>query len=79
LANAKCGIKQDEKLSDIPIIFLTANNDEATISKAYESGGQDFISKPFKASELTSRIKTHLELHEARKELKSALMSKGNS
>jgi putative two-component system response regulator len=55
---------------DIPIIFLTAKIDVDAISKGFELGGVDYITKPFHASELLARVKTHLELYQARDLLK---------
>jgi len=45
-------IKSDENTRDIPIIFITAKTDEDSIGKAYEVGGIDYVTKPFKAREL---------------------------
>jgi putative two-component system response regulator len=46
----------------IPIIFLTALSDEDHITKAFELGGVDYITKPFNGKEVISRINTHLTL-----------------
>ena len=47
-----------EKLkSDIPIIIISALGNDEVILKAFELGATDFISKPFKPSELVIRIK----------------------
>lgn len=54
---------------NIPVIFLTAKADVDSISKGFDVGGVDYIAKPFHANELLSRVKTHLELANARKEL----------
>jgi CheY-like chemotaxis protein len=51
----------------IPIIFLTAKNDQDSIEKAYLCGGVDYITKPFLAKELLSRVKTHLQLKQKEK------------
>lgn len=51
---------------DIPIIFLTSTTDSENIIKAYESGGVDYITKPFKKEELLSRIKIHIELRKSK-------------
>ncbi|GAA0719562.1 response regulator transcription factor [Clostridium malenominatum] len=45
------------KDSDVPIIFLTARDDEANIVLGLEIGGDDYITKPFRVKELLSRIK----------------------
>jgi PAS domain S-box-containing protein len=57
-------LKENPKTKDIPIIFITAKTDEDSIEKAYEVGGVDYITKPFKAREVLSRINTHLLLAE---------------
>ena len=44
-------------ISDIPIIFLTALDDEVNIVQGLEIGGDDYITKPFRVRELLSRIK----------------------
>jgi len=46
--------------SEIPIIFLTACDDEVNIVLGLEIGGDDYITKPFRARELLSRIKATL-------------------
>ena len=40
----------------IPVIFLTAIDDEDTIVKCFELGADDYITKPFRTRELISRI-----------------------
>ena len=41
---------------DIPVIFLTAMNDEASIVTGFQLGADDYITKPFKPLELISRV-----------------------
>lgn len=55
---------------DIPIIFLSADNDKDLIVRALEAGGVDYITKPFNSAELISRVRTHIALKVARDELK---------
>lgn len=45
---------------DIPIIFLTANDLEVSVVMGLDMGADDYITKPFKARELVSRIKNVL-------------------
>lgn len=45
---------------DCPIIFLTAKTQEIDIIKGLGIGGDDYITKPFSASELQARINAHL-------------------
>jgi len=54
-------LKQELQTKTIPVIFLTAQTDIEYISKAFEVGGVDYLSKPFKGAELKARVKTQLE------------------
>jgi two-component system sensor histidine kinase/response regulator len=63
-------IREKSRLQDLPVIFLTANAEPEHIIEGFSSGGQDYVTKPFHAGELLSRIGTHLELRENRKQLK---------
>jgi putative two-component system response regulator len=55
-------LKENPATAKIPIIFLTAKADVDSLTKGFESGGVDYISKPFHANELLARVKTHIEL-----------------
>jgi diguanylate cyclase (GGDEF)-like protein len=57
-------LKSNENTSDIPVIFLTARDDEESIERAYEIGAIDYITKPFKPIELLARINTQLRVKE---------------
>ncbi|WP_130805685.1 response regulator transcription factor [Senegalia massiliensis] len=46
--------------SDVPIIFLTALDEEVNIVLGLDIGGDDYITKPFRVGELTSRIRAIL-------------------
>lgn len=46
--------------STVPIIFLTASDEEISIVRGLDMGGDDYITKPFKLNELLSRIKALL-------------------
>lgn len=52
--------KEIKAIKDIPIIFLTANDLETSIVMGIDMGAEDYITKPFKARELTSRIRAVL-------------------
>ncbi|WP_090750160.1 response regulator transcription factor [Mesobacillus persicus] len=49
-----------KKQQDIPVIFLTAYDDEVNVVMGLEMGADDYITKPFRIRELLSRIKTVL-------------------
>jgi signal transduction histidine kinase len=62
-------LKEDERTKDLPVIFLTAKTDIESVTKAFEIGGIDYITKPFNKAELLARVKTHLELQLQKKNL----------
>ena len=64
-------INEDPRIKNIPIIYLSANADHESINKGFEHHGQDYITKPFQQYELIHRVKTHVELFLAKKELLS--------
>ena len=68
-------LKSNSRTKDIPVIFITAKTDEDSIAKAYEVGGVDYISKPFKAREVLSRVSSHLALAEQKFNLEQNLES----
>lgn len=62
-------IKEMPECADIPIIYLTAKTDTESTVKAFKSGAADYVTKPFNASELIARVRTHLELQSKKNEL----------
>ncbi len=55
-------LKADVSTRDIPIIFITAQNDEAAEERGFDLGAVDFISKPVNPRIVRARVKTHLML-----------------
>lgn len=55
-------LKSNQYKKDIPIIFITAKTDEESIEIAYDAGGIDFVTKPFKHKELIARVRTQLRI-----------------
>lgn len=62
-------LKEMDRVREVPVIFLSALDDTENKVRAFECGGVDYITKPFEQAEVVSRVKTHLDLHRARKEL----------
>ncbi|WP_250675115.1 response regulator transcription factor [Paraclostridium ghonii] len=60
--------------SSVPIIFLTALDDEVNIVMGLEIGANDYLSKPFRVRELLARIKVQLRLNKT-DESKNVLIS----
>ncbi|HTX88724.1 MAG TPA: hybrid sensor histidine kinase/response regulator [Bacteroidales bacterium] len=63
-------MQQDERLKEIPVIFLSASHDIEIIIAALNAGGVDYVSKPFNSQELISRVNTHIQLRFKSQELK---------
>jgi putative two-component system response regulator len=55
-------LKSNSGLKHIPIIFVTALNDEADEAMGFELGAVDYITKPVSAPIVKVRVKTHLSL-----------------
>src|SRR5260370_39890348 len=63
-------IRENTEWAQIPIIFLSSAHDKGLIVRALESGGREYITKPFNHAEFVTRVRTHLALKKARDELK---------
>jgi len=57
-------LKQIDKVRNIPIIFLTANDGSDYEEIGFNLGAVDFIAKPFHANLLKARVKTHISLYQ---------------
>ena len=55
-------IRAGKKFNNLPIVFLSAENQRESILKGLSTGGQDYITKPFDSRELVARVKTHIKL-----------------
>ena len=62
-------IKADERFADIPVIFISALTDIDDIVKGFDTGGVDYITKPFKFREVLVRVETHLTLRRQRQQI----------
>lgn len=52
--------KEIKQKNDVPVIFLTARDEETNVVKGLDLGAEDYVVKPFKVRELISRIKVAL-------------------
>jgi len=68
-------LKADKKTRDIPVIFLSALNQELDKVQAFTVGGVDYITKPFQVKEVLARIETHLTLRNLQKDLEERNLS----
>ena len=55
-------LKAEQRLSAIPVIFLSALDDTANKLKAFSQGGVDYITKPFQEAEILARVHAHLQI-----------------
>jgi two-component system, sensor histidine kinase and response regulator len=62
-------IKQNEKLNNIPVIFLTAKNDVEDVVDGFEAGAVDYVTKPMNPKEVFVRISNHLRLKKTKEML----------
>ena len=63
-------IREQRALDDLPVIFLSAADDKGLIVRALDSGGVDYVTKPFNQAELVRRVQTQLALKAARDRLR---------
>lgn len=54
-------------LPAVPIVASSQDRDESVVSRAFDAGAQDFITKPFRIAELSARIRVALQLREERR------------
>jgi signal transduction histidine kinase/DNA-binding response OmpR family regulator len=60
-------IRQTERGRQMPILFVTAiYQDEQYVSRGYESGAADYITKPFDPNVVRSRVKAFVDLYDQR-------------
>jgi len=64
-------LKNDPALRDIPIIFLTALNQNADETRGLELGAVDYITKPFNPGIVRARVRNHIELKKHRDHLEA--------
>lgn len=69
-------LKAEKRSADIPVIFLTAKTDTASIVKGFDLGAVDYVTKPFNGKELLARVKTHLALRQAQRRLEEVNSAK---
>ncbi|MGM0533735.1 MAG: sensor histidine kinase [Campylobacterota bacterium] len=68
-------IKADPAHKNTPVMFITAKSQSEDITKGFELGAVDYITKPFNPAELLARVKTHLELAAYRNDLEARVQS----
>ena len=62
-------LKANPKTMDIPVLFISSLSSYKDKEKAFDAGGVDYVEKPFNAKEVLLRVKTHVTLYKAQREL----------
>jgi PAS domain S-box-containing protein len=62
------GLRNDAATRDIPVILLSARAGEDAVMEGVEIGADDYLTKPFSARELQTRVAAHLKMDRMRKE-----------
>lgn len=68
-------LKADEFTRRIPVIFISAFGDIANKVKGFDTGGVDYITKPFQSAEVLARVQTHLTVWHLQKQLEERNLS----
>jgi two-component system, sensor histidine kinase and response regulator len=63
------GLRAMPQTHDVPVLFLTADHERASLTRAFSAGAVDYITKPFLAEEMLARVRMHLDLKQARDRL----------
>ncbi|HIK14932.1 MAG TPA: PleD family two-component system response regulator [Leptolyngbyaceae cyanobacterium M33_DOE_097] len=62
-------LKANPKTREIPVIFISALNEVSDKIRAFDVGGVDYITKPFRVAEVIARVATHVTIRRLQKEL----------
>ncbi len=62
-------LKKNKKTSEIPVIFLTSQNDSKSIIEGFKVGAVDYVHKSFVPEELLARVKVHIQLNKTKTQL----------
>ena len=65
-------LKADPSTAAIPVLFISALGETGDKLRAFDAGGLDYITKPFAEREVLARVRTHLRLAAAQRELLQA-------
>ena len=68
-------ISRIRKISNVPVIFLTAKSEDTDIILGLDLGADDYITKPFKPTEVQARVRSHMRRY---MQLGSASISKSS-
>lgn len=70
-------LKDEPKLKQVPIIFMTGLDDTESIVKGFDAGGIDYITKPINIDELIIRMRSHIHNAQLTMSARNALDTAG--
>lgn len=69
-------LKEQPESADIPVIFISALNENEDKLLAFDAGAVDYVSKPFQAAEVLARVRVQLQLHQMQQRLENQVMER---
>jgi two-component system phosphate regulon response regulator PhoB len=71
-------LKREPQTAAIPIVMLTARNEEADVVTGLELGADDYLTKPFSPRVLAARVKAVLRRQQALEDREAEVITRGN-
>jgi len=68
-------LRENPRYKDIPVIFLTARDDEASAIKGLDLGAADYVTKPFTGPLLLKRISNILLIEQLKRDLQANFLT----
>jgi len=68
-------LKENPRYKDIPVVFLTAKDDEESAVKGLDLGAADYVTKPFTGPLLLKRISNILLIEQLKRDLQSSFVT----
>ena len=62
-------LKANADTADVPVLFVTARDETFAVVAAFEVGGVDYVTKPFRDEEVFARVRTHLRVNQLSRQL----------
>ena len=71
-------LREQYSVNELPVIFLTAKNQEVDVVQSFAVGANDYLSKPVAKHELLARVETHLKLLDINRHLEGKVAERTN-
>ncbi len=71
-------LKADARWREVPVLFLTAQDDPVDKVRGFEAGAVDYITKPLHTEEVLARVRTHLQIRWLQQALAEKKRTTGN-